>query len=92
MSVLNKEKFFEIINDGDAYDWKDYEDKNGILIGLQIVEKYLPNDGIEADHDIIYSADVERLVEAGITIEDVESLRNHGWFVDESDSYIAHFC
>jgi len=92
MPVLNEEQFVEIINDKKAYDREDYKGKNGILIGLQIVEKYLPNDGIEADHDIVFSADVKDLIKAGITIEDVESLNHHGWFVGDGDYYISHFC
>jgi hypothetical protein len=54
------------------------------LMGLNLIAKYLPSKGIEgADHDIIYSVDIEELVEAGITKEDVTMLHLINWGIED---------
>lgn len=85
---MNAKEFEEILHaDGEI------SSANGackILAGLKIIEKYLPKSGIVAAcHDQIFACDVSELVEAGVTQEDAEALRNLNWFVDEDS--LAHF-
>jgi hypothetical protein len=61
----------------------DIDDCN-VFLGLQIIRKYIPKAGVEgAEHDIIYSAVIYDLIEAGITREDAEELCRLNWFIDE---------
>ena len=63
----------------------------GVFLGLQLLRKYLPDADIEgANDDIIYSVDVEPLLEAGITEEDVEELARLRWRIKDGE-YLAHF-
>jgi len=80
---MNVDGFLEIMDDEDSGS-RLFEKGCNALTGLLIIQKYLPNRGIEAaGHDIIYSAEVEELVEAGITEEDTVLLRDYNWMVDE---------
>jgi hypothetical protein len=64
--------------------------QNRALAGLKIIAKYLPAAGVEgADHDVIYSVDVNEIVKAGITEEDAIQLRQLNWMID--DGYLAKF-
>lgn len=61
--------------------------------GLQIIAKYInpaEEDIIQAaEHDIIYSVDLEEIIKAGLTKEDAIALRNLGWM--EQDGGLACF-
>ena len=53
------------------------------LIGLNLIAKYISGDVLQAaEHDIIYSASIDDLVEAGITKQDVEYLTKINWGID----------
>ena len=62
--------------------------------GLQILAKYLDPKEHEliqgAGHDVIWSVNVEKIAEAGITEEDVLALIKLNWMV-EDESYLACF-
>ena len=63
----------------------DYEStkQNKILMGLNIMVKYLPATGIIcAEHDQVWSASIEDLLNAGLTEDDAVKLRNLGWRID----------
>ena len=80
---------FEDIMRGDD-DLMNFDDENA-FVGLQIIRKYLPKAGIEgADHDVIYSASVKKLFEAGITKEDAIELRRLNWMIEDGE-YLASF-
>jgi hypothetical protein len=84
---MDSDRFIKIMQEGDS-DLSKYDDDNAML-GLLIIRKYLPKIGIEgADHDIIYSASVDKLVMAGITENDIIELRKLNWMV-EKDEYLA---
>ena len=51
--------------------------------GLQILSKYTDDLVCTAEHDIIYSEDVDVLLEAGITEDDAKKLRDLNWMIDE---------
>ncbi len=80
-------KRFEELMSNEEYDggWKG----DNAFQGLQIIAKYLTpeeNNLIgSAEHDIIYSSDVDELLNAGITEEDAVALRNLNWMIDETD-------
>lgn len=66
--------------------------RDNALLGLIIINKYLPKMGVEAaEHDIIYSGAVDELIKAGITEEDVITLRRLNWMIDEFDEGLACF-
>jgi hypothetical protein len=62
--------------------------------GLQILRKYVPEDRnvLEAaEHDIIYSVDVDKILEYGITEEDAKELRRLNWMIDGDSDSLACF-
>lgn len=70
---------------------RDYKGKNRILLGLNIIAKYIPNPDISPEHDIIYVADADELVEAGLTEEDANELRKMNWMIDSEYGCLAIF-
>jgi hypothetical protein len=84
---MKREKFIEIL-DGGSGRW---EGDNAIQ-GLKIIEKYIDPQKTNliqgAEHDIIWSVDVDELIEAGITEHDAEELRRLNWIVQD-DGYLA---
>ena len=87
--TISHDKFKAILDEDYGYDDKLVGDY--VLRGLKIIEGYLPNKTLieGADHDILYSVDIEDLIDAGITEGDVVMLGKFGWHV--SDDYLAHF-
>jgi len=79
---------FEIIMDDESgsFDnefFSNLEDDNAVL-GLLLIRKYLPKAGIEgADHDVIFGADIETLVKAGITKDDALMLKSLNWMIQD---------
>ena len=67
-------------------------DGDNALQGLKILEKYANDDVLcGADHDVIYSIDVDEALENGLTNEDAESLRKMNWMIDEDFDGFACF-
>ena len=83
---MNTKEFIDIMKDDEFSAWEGCN----ALQGLKIIEKYLPGKGIMgAEHDIIYSVDVEKLIEADITLEDTKKLNKLNWMIQ--DDYLACF-
>lgn len=81
-------KQFKTIMEGES-DPSMFDDDCAFL-GLQIIRKYCPKEGISgSEHDIIYSVSADILVEAGITVEDAIQLRLMNWMIE--DDYLALF-
>ena len=82
---MRKERFDKIMNsDVDFSIFIKYQD-NTAFLGLQIIRKYLPTRGIEdAGHEIIYSVNVDQILEAGITEEDAVELRSLNWMIENN--------
>jgi hypothetical protein len=81
---MNIEELEVIMNDDDLGGSRLSEVGCPALKGLIVIAKYLPKAGIEcAGHDVIYSAGACELVEAGLTNEDAEYLRDHNWMISE---------
>ena len=51
--------------------------------GLQILSKYTDNLIQGAGHDVIYSEDIYKLIDKGITEEDIIELSKLNWMVDD---------
>ena len=83
-------KFFKIFKETDS-NWNG----DNAYKGLMIIAKYLSPMNHEiiagADHDVIYSVDVQELIEGGITEEDVEKLARLNWGIDKEDNYLMCF-
>ena len=85
---MNLEQFQKIMDD----DKLSYSSKtvNHVFKGLEIIQKYLPKIDIEgADHDIIYSAMTDQILEAGLTEEDAKELCRLGWHLE--DDGLVHY-
>lgn len=84
---MTVEKFEEIM-DG-LSDTTGVGDDN-ILSGLQIIRKYAPGEGSKGVLcGIIYLSAVEKLIDSGITEEEVKELRRLDWMVFD-DRYMVH--
>ena len=82
---MTEERFIEIM-EGNSGNWKG----DNAYQGLQILSKYT-NDLIQgAEDDMIHSENINTLIEAGITEEDVIKLRELNWMV-EDEMYLACF-
>lgn len=88
-AVITRDRFYEIFDD----EHSEWVGDNAIQ-GLAIIAKYIntsENDIIcGADHDILYSVDVDVVIEAGITEEDATALRNLNWHIEDGE-YLACF-
>jgi hypothetical protein len=61
------------------------------MLGLLIISKYIKGRIIQgAGHDILYSVNIEEIIKAGITQEDVKNLADLNWHCEE-DEYLACF-
>lgn len=75
---------------------KDSEDWIGdnALQGLNILAKYVPKNKYVlqgANKDTIYSFDLDKAIEYGITVEDAEQLRKINWMIDYDSDCLACF-
>ena len=83
---MTEEKFIEIMEESDSGKWEG----DNAFQGLQILSKYTDNLIQGAEHDKIFSADIDTLIEKGITEEDIKELRRLNWRVEDS-TYLACF-
>jgi len=82
---MNESEFLEILSD-DEISGSDMGDKCNALAGLKIIQKYLPNMGVEwASHDIIGSTSIGGILKAGITKDDATTLSKLNW-MEHNDS------
>ena len=66
---------------------------NGFFKGLQIIYKYIKDrkDIITgAEHDVVYSVDVDDLLNEDIRIEDTIELAKLGWLVDVEEGCLFY--
>lgn len=59
--------------------------------GLEIIRKYVEYVLHAAEHDIIYSVDLDDIIEADITKEDAVNLRKLNWMISEEFDCLACF-
>ena len=81
---MTEEEFVQIM-ESDDIECKLHEiDDCNVVLGLQIMRKYLPKQGIDgAEHEVIFSASIRNIVAAGITKKDTIRLRELNWMLDE---------
>lgn len=84
-SKMTKERFIEIFESTDS-EWEG----DNCFQGLQIIAKYTDNLVHRAGDDVIWSEDIDNLIEKGITEEDVLALAKLNWMV-EDESCLACF-
>ena len=82
--MITQEEIKQIFNDADSK----WEGDNAFQ-GLQILSKYTDNLIQGAGHDVIWSVDVDEIIELGITKEDVTKLSLLNWMIEED--YLACF-
>ena len=81
---MTVEKFEKIMADDDIGGKLLSEEGCNVVKGILIIQKYLPKSGIcGAGHDIVYSVDIDDIVNAGITEEDAIYLRKLNWNIVE---------
>lgn len=97
--MITEERFREIMTNDEYRDdggeiFKPEWTGDNAIQGLWIIGKYfdpMKSSIIKgANHDIIYSVNVDDIVEKGITEEDTIALRKLNWMI-EDDSYLACF-
>lgn len=76
--MITQEEIKQIFNDVTSK----WEGDNAFQ-GLQILSKYTDNLIQGAEHDVIYSVDVDEIIELGITKEDVTKLSLLNWMIKE---------
>lgn len=81
---MNREEIENIFNDTDS-NWKG----DNAYQGLQILSKYTDRLIQGAGHDIIYSVDIDEIIELGITREDIVELAKLNWMIEHE--YLACF-
>lgn len=86
---MTEERLEEIFA-GDSDEW----DGDNCFQGLLIIAKYVdPTEKeiiVGAGHDQIYSVDIDKIIEAGITEEDAKKLRGLNWMLSEGE-YLSCF-
>ncbi|MCZ2084804.1 MAG: hypothetical protein LC112_11080 [Flavobacteriales bacterium] len=75
---ITQEEIEQIFNEVDSK----WEGDNAFQ-GLQILSKYTNNLIQGAGHDVIWSVDVEYIIELGITKEDITKLSLLNWTIEE---------
>jgi len=83
---MTRERLIELLGQDIPGDWEG----DNAYQGLQILRKYTANLICGADHDIIYSENIDQLIKAGITENDCKELRRLNWMVND-DEYLACF-
>ena len=58
---------------------------NNCYLGMQIIAKYTKNIVAGANHDIIFSESMEKLIEAGITKKDTTELSRLNWHIEDEE-------
>jgi len=88
MCIMNIEEVLELFeNDTPSIHFEGDE----TLEGLNILAKYTKGSVLcGAEHDKIYSVDIEEVLEAGITDEELIRLRGLGFMIDDC-SYFSSF-
>ena len=89
--AITREELEEIFSqDGEA---PTFETKDRALRGILILLNYFDSNTEciinAAEHDMIYTVDVDILIEKGITKDHAELLRSIGWFIEED--CLCHF-
>ena len=82
---MNRELFDKIFDETESK-WEG----DNCYAGLQIIAKYTENPVQGAGHDEVWSEDVEKLIDAGITEEDVKALALLNWCVEDGE-YLCCF-
>lgn len=85
--MSNKLTFEEVeeIFENDDVDWEG----DNAFKGLQILSKFTDNLIQGANHEIIYSEDINKLIAAGMTKDDFKKLQKLNWIIE--DDYLACF-
>jgi hypothetical protein len=93
LSKMNREEFEELFEETDS-DLKNVKG-DSCMLGLMIIAKYITYESKPiikgAAHDVVYSVDVDDLVEAGITEEDTKNLAIMNWCIDEDNDCLMSF-
>lgn len=84
MEKITREQFDEIFEQADS----NWEGDNAFQ-GCNIIAKYTSNVIQGASHDELWSEDVEKLIEAGITIEDTKKLALLNWVISENEYLVC---
>jgi hypothetical protein len=77
---MTKQRFIELMGE-ESGSWNG----DNAFKGLLIIKKYTENVLQGAGHDEIWSEDIDKLIENGITEEDVKELRRLNWMVNDND-------
>ena len=83
---MDREEFVNLFH-GNSGQWEG----DNAMQGLKIIEKYAPNHCVQgAGYDVLYSADVDELIDGGITRYDADELRRLNWMIEDG-TFLACF-
>jgi len=84
-------ELFEELMTHDETEWEGDNALQGLLIIAKYfdIKKYVILEA--AEHDEIYSVDVDKLIEAGITEEDTIALRKLNWMIEKGYDCLSCF-
>lgn len=84
---MTKEEIIEIFNNINI----DHSYENdSTFVGLSIIAKYSNYVIQGANHDVIWSEDIDNLIDADITKEDIIELANLGFHIEDGE-YLAKY-
>jgi len=78
--MITREEIEDIFNDV-----KSQWDGDNAFKGLQILSKYTDKLIIGATHDKIWSADIDEIIELGITKDDIIELSKLNWMTEDEN-------
>jgi len=78
--MIIRKEIEDIFNDVKS-EW----DGDNAFKGLQILSKYTDNLIIGATHDKICSADIDEMIELGITKDDIIELSKLNWMIEDDN-------
>jgi len=85
---MKEERMIEIFHDESIK--VNIEEGDNAYKGLKILSKYTDQLITGASKDVIFSEDISKLIESGITEEECIELRSLNWMI-EDDDYLACF-
>lgn len=86
-----KQEDFEAIFENEDTNWEGDNVMQGLLIIAKYIDPLKEHTMIGVGHDILYSVDVDAIIEAGITKKDAEKLRELNWMISSEYGCLSCF-
>lgn len=87
---MTRERLNEIFENVNAK-WEGDNALQGLIILSKYIDAKKKSILQAADHDIIYGPDIDKILEAGLTEEDADQLRQLNWMLDDDCDSLSCF-